>query len=397
MRAWISPLFLLALLLSLLLHAFISFGDIAWQLWENRDLDSSTPLLKASKKQLKNQSLATDVADADVLAGVQPVDSLTVRLGHAPKKSTKPAANLAKSSAPTDQLAATPTAEPTPAPTTATPTTAMAMAIEPTVPPMPTESHPPVDMATNAVEKPKPLPAAAATDENKGAADNSASKPSRPILDGPFPKSVDIIYMVKGLITADHRWRVKGKQYEIDTSASFAGKAFEMKSEGDIGPHGLKPRRFAEYRDRLPQPKYLVDFDWDKHTVRVGEPANPSDVPLEEGAQDIFSAAYQFALQGNKLPSFAMQVISGRKAYPVTFEMKGEAELTLSREKVNTLVLVGSYEKSRFEFYLAPEWHNLPVRIRRIDGDNTLDLVAVQLAIDNKVVLQRIERKTRDR
>ncbi len=395
------PLFPVALAASLLLHLFTAFGEPLW-LWLQSDSLDPAPLIKATQRKLKAQSVET--TEPAGLEGVAPADRLLVRLGRRPARpphGQPPPSAMSHHPAEPPIEPEKPTPRPTPEPEATTP--AEVVAATPT--PAPT---PAAEAAAQAVQAtPTPSPAAVAPTPTAVAANAEATpnptdtaKPAgsdRPILDAAFPRKVDIAYTVKGIIEAQHRWRVQGKRYEIDTRASFGGLAFEWKSEGDIGRQGLRPRRLLEYRNNQPQPKYQADFDWDAKLVRQGEPGKQKEVPLGDNAFDAFSAAYQFALQGDRMPSFEVQILSGRNSYQVPFEIKGETELTLSGRKVPVLVMTGAYKQRRFEFYLAPEWHNLPVRIRAEDGDKTYDMIATDIGIDGKSVLRRIQREARDR
>ncbi|QDQ26473.1 DUF3108 domain-containing protein [Chitinimonas arctica] len=376
-RAWFSPLFIIALLISLLLHGVTAGGEVLVLWLQNEEMDA-TPVVKATQRKLQGQSLAAEPASLALLAGVTPAGNFQVSLAgpRAPiaAPAGKPAPTLRKSIKPTpapvpvrrpdrEELLPAPVADPS------LPTPVVAQA----------ETTAPVPVPALAPAAAKPVDAA----------------PAQP--GSGFPRSVNITYMVKGLISADHRWRIVGNRYEITTHASFAGKARDFRSEGEISPDGLKPHSFIEHRDRIPQPKYQVDFDWPAKTVQVGEPGERKTVPLEDGAQDVFSAAYQFALLGDRVPSFNLQILSGRKSYKMVFDVKGEVDMTLSGRKVTALLVAGAHEKRRFEFYLAPEWNNLPIRIRFDDDGSITDLVATQVEINGQVLLAKPERSSRDR
>ncbi|GLR11865.1 hypothetical protein GCM10007907_06550 [Chitinimonas prasina] len=387
MRARLSPLFLIALLTSLLLHLTASLGDTLWLWWQHDPL-TDTPLIQPSQRTLQGRQLA-DHASRRLLAGIQPLDALQVQLG-LPAVPASPAPILSEATAP-----AAPGAPP-----------------QPIVPP-PKPAAPPPKPSTPAPQAPVSPPQVAATAEPSPPATAiavvtppeptvtvvpaAATAAARPVLDGPFPRQIDVSYLIKGVALAKLKWRQDGDEYEIDLLGSFLGQTYEWKSEGEVGPHGLRPKRFTEWRNRKPAPRYLVEFDWPAQQVSFGEPAKRQTAPLQEGAQDMFSAPYQFALQGSRLPDFTMQVVSGRKTYTVPFKLIGETTLTLSGIKVPTLVLSGSHEKRRFEFYLAPDWHNLPVRIRSDDGEAVQDMIAVEVAFDGNTVLARAAPRERDR
>jgi len=215
------------------------------------------------------------------------------------------------------------------------------------------------------------------------------------LLDGPFPKKVNITYVARGVVTAEHQWLLTGKRYTIKTSGALLGRTLLWQSDGELDQHGLRPSQFRDFRDDMNTPKNQIDFDWTTHKVRYGTPGQQKEGDLEEGGVDVFSAAYQFALQGDKLPSFTMQII-GKEIYKLPFELKGEAKLILSGQSVNTIVLYGVNKQRRFSFYLAPDWHNLPVRITFDDDGKVTDLVAHALEMDGKVVLTKPVR-SRDR
>jgi hypothetical protein len=94
------------------------------------------------------------------------------------------------------------------------------------------------------------------------------------------------------------------------------------------------------------------------------------------------------------LPTFDIQVLTDRNSYQVGFSLKGEAKLRLADAEVTTLVLGGSQDKKQFDYYLAPDWHNLPVRIYYTDGEKSYDLIATEISIEDKPVLARRSRRT---
>lgn len=345
-----------ALSFSLLLHLLIGFGDSAWQWWLAEHIEDEGPA-KATSLALKAQAL-----DEQHSADQLPDGTLSVQLGRPSPRRHHAAPTAAQLGA----AAQSPLAEDAQGDEAA----ALAQLLD--------------NQASS-----EAAPAPAATEPS------SETAPARPEVDTRFPRSVDIDYVAFGIVEAEHRWRAKGKRYEISTRIKLEER--ELRSVGEIGRYGLRPALFSDKRDSRPQPTSQAQFDWGSKTVRLGEPGKQIELALEEGAQDMFSAAYQFALQGDQLPSFTMQVLSGRHSYQVPFEIKGETELKLSNQSVTALVLAGSHKQRRFEFYLAPGWHNLPVRIRMSDGDRVIDLRALQIRIDGELVLAQPQRLQRDR
>ncbi|WP_269533602.1 DUF3108 domain-containing protein [Chitinimonas sp. BJYL2] len=382
MRAWLAPRCLIALLVSLLVHLIGMFGETAWH-YLMHAADSSEPIVRKTGRTLQRQQLANERSALPS----HPVDEFIVQLGRADLIPAAPPAAMPPPAVPAappprDQPAPSPkpTAQARTEPAPALPAVPVALAT-PELPALPTSvvadtQAPPPTGSARAVPPPPAPPA--------------------PVI-GPFPRKIEIAYMVKGLVVAEHRWQAEQGRYQIDTRGSLLGNSFAMHSEGEIGAAGLKPLRFVGYRDDKPEPRYAVEFDWAAGLVTVGEPAKRKTLPLLAGAQDVFSAAYQFALLGEQQPRLDLQVITGRNAYQVTFSLRGEAELVLSGRKITTLVMAGAYEQRQFAFFLAPEWHNLPVRIRYQDGETVHELMAVDIRIDGKTVLERSKPAKRER
>jgi len=200
-----------------------------------------------------------------------------------------------------------------------------------------------------------------------------------------FPAHVEIDYVVMGLMAAKHFWRSQGKYYQIRTEAHFGQRNYQLSSHGEITAQGLRPYQFVEQRNQ--REYYRIDFDWPTQRVHYGAVGKQQDAALHPGAQDIFSAAYQFALRGNALENFTMQVVTVRNSYQVPFILEGETVLQLGPEAVSALVLSGHHGRRYFKFFLAPQWHNIPIRVLFDDGVRTVDLLATDVRINGQAVL----------
>jgi hypothetical protein len=387
-KRWVTPLLALALVASLLLHVTAAFGDLIWDWWSHDSQPDDTPL-KATQRKLRSQTLDSATGKPTGLAGVTPADHLLVHLG---LPSTHPVhASVATRVPPSDPHRPTP-AHATKAlvPTPPTPSApAIAAADKPPEPPAPSQ-------LPNVMPVSRDAPAAPALPVTSEPPGNTAQPAvtARPVLSNPFPHRATINYLLNGFAPLEAKWQVDGNHYRLSLNIGMLGKA---SSEGDIDQHGLRPLRYQQFRVNESQPRYQVDFDWASHTVRVGEPGKQKEELLQPGAVDVFSAGYQFALLGDQQPGFDIQVLTGRASYIVSFALKGEAALTLSGITVPTLVLGGTKDSRSFDYYLAPDWHNLPVRIRYSDGDKSYDLVATQVIVDDQVVLARRTHRANDR
>ncbi|WP_148717186.1 DUF3108 domain-containing protein [Chitinolyticbacter meiyuanensis] len=359
-------LLLAAFVLSLLLHVFGLTGDTLFLLAETQRQAPDTPLRKA-KQQLAQTDISSLVLPPE-LAGVTPVETLQVALGRppAPAQPAKPA-TAARATTPAPAPRAQPTAVPTPVPTqpatpVPTPATLSASASaaatpEPTAAPSPT---------------PAPTPATAT-------ATATARKPG-------FPRNAEIIYFW-GPIPAKLTWHVEHGQYEVKLRGSLPGNRRELTSRGEITAEGVRPLDFTDLRNG--QIRNQAVFDWANGTATLNDKGTLHTEPLSPGDQDLFSAAFHLAMRGLSDSTFAL--FNGRKRYPdVHFTIAGESTLHVGDQQVDVLLLRGRYEDREFDFWLAPKWHNLPVRMQAKMGKDgsSYDIWAGSMTIEGEQVLR---------
>ncbi len=148
------------------------------------------------------------------------------------------------------------------------------------------------------------------------------------------------------------------------------------------------PDRYADMRDGKLQNEAV--FDWANNSVNMHDGDKHPTGALKPGDQDLLSAPFQFAQQGSRLKDFTFSLASGRKFYQdVPFEIRGQATLRLGGKPVDAVVLHGTYEDRVFDFWLAPQWSNLPVRMVIVLGkDAPIDVVATEVTIEGTTVLE---------
>ncbi|AOY01298.1 DUF3108 domain-containing protein [Jeongeupia sp. USM3] len=374
-----------ALIASLLLHLSGLFGELALAWWE-RPRGDDTPLRKPTQ-QLAAQELDDETRPAG-LAGVKPADKQVVYL--------RPLAELVPPPRPAPRPAAKPVAKPQPAKRLAVasaPVTQAAADIRTVASGIASEVASAV-VASAAASTPERevasapvVVAASAPAENGRAAQASApagfGKQARA-----FPKNVEITY-VYGVFPVRMTWQVEQGDYRLKLAGALFGRTRVIESEGKVGRHGVVPQRFSDHKDG----KLLneANFDWDAKTVTLNDKGKLKTEEISPGDQDLFSAAFQFALQGAKMKNFTFAMVSGRKLYPeVTFEIRGETTLRLGDQKVDAILLHGDFEDRSFDFWLAPQWNNMPVRIQLTLGKDSgsIDILANAITINGEQVLK---------
>ena len=112
--------------------------------------------------------------------------------------------------------------------------------------------------------------------------------------------------------------------------------------------------------------------------------------PLQAGAQDIVSFAFQLALQAGRLEGETVQMTTGKKVYDQPIVLDGEADLPLTDQTLRGVRVSSTVDTDRTEVWLAPDFYNLPLRIRR-SGDKQLEQRAVRVTVDGKTLLEKLD------
>lgn len=203
-----------------------------------------------------------------------------------------------------------------------------------------------------------------------------------------YPKKVEISYYLS-IFTAKLTWDLAPEHYSLLLTTQPLGKKMAWLSEGRIEKQRIIPERFAEYRNGVETPKNIAQFDWATGLAQVGAPDSVQTEPIALGDQDLLSAALQFAIgakQGSKLSLF-----NGRKRYPdVEFIWQEPKKLKLGEQEIEAVVVTASWDDRQVEYWLAPRWHYVPVRmIFTLGKDGVFDVSANEISIDGKTVLNR--------
>ncbi|MDK2123130.1 DUF3108 domain-containing protein [Parachitinimonas caeni] len=202
---------------------------------------------------------------------------------------------------------------------------------------------------------------------------------------GPLPKRASIdfdVYYGGGLKIgkASQRWVIEGERYRLDTMLiPILGPTIHYVSEGRLAKEGLIPSRFEERRGKSDDLRNFCEFDWKILVAKFGEPDNPQSGELEKGAQDINAFPYQLSYVGD---GTGMQIATGKKLRHDTFGKAGTAKLKIDSNELSLVVLRSADGDSRSEVWLSPAHHNLPLKLSRAEGNNTIEFVARHVEIE---------------
>lgn len=235
---------------------------------------------------------------------------------------------------------------------------------------------------------PGPTPAPAAHVDSADPADGAATKALPPeALSAPVPPEPPIPialpaparwhYAVtgrrRGLAIAggiaELDWRHDGRSYQATLQVTAAPlPARTQRSDGDLGPDGLAPRRFS---DRL-RGEQATHFD--RARGRIVFSSNRPDAPLPAGAQDRLSVLLQLAAlvaadPGRFVPGavVALPTATTREAGTWPFRVEGTEDLLLPAGRFTALKLVRPPRHEydvRLEVWLVPGRDYGPVRLR---------------------------------
>lgn len=150
-------------------------------------------------------------------------------------------------------------------------------------------------------------------------------------------------------------------------------------SQGQLNQHGLQPDSLQAWVGQ--EAKESARFDWAGGTLHFGDQGD-KEIALRAGAQDVFSLAFQLGLKGGQLGSAPLQITTGKKVYDYPMTPSGETDYDTGSGKIRVIVFRAKGEDDITEFWLAPDFANLPVRISRTDKSKRVELRAVLINID---------------
>ncbi|MGZ5271749.1 MAG: DUF3108 domain-containing protein [Ramlibacter sp.] len=164
-------------------------------------------------------------------------------------------------------------------------------------------------------------------------------------------------------------WQHEGATYEASLAITAAPRpARVQRSEGELGPEGLLPRRFAD-RTRGEEATHF-----DRAQGRIAFSSNRPDAPLQPGAQDRLSVLVQLGALVAADParfgpgaSLVLQVAGTRDADEWLFTVDGIERLALPAGSVQALKLTRAPRReydARLEVWLGPGQDYAPVRLR---------------------------------
>lgn len=252
---------------------------------------------------------------------------------------------------------------------------------------------------SDALPDPLPLDAAADASPVPAALAQAAGAPSAPAevfaIDG-WPEQGEIVFRVLlgsgGLQVGEarHDWWHDRDRYRMQVTLETTGVAallrgfhYVQRSEGELGPQGLRPQLFSVTQKGKAVETAVFDWNNERVSIRRGERERRT-ASLQAGDQDVLSLWHQIGIVGVAGLPRTLIVASNKDAKTVLLEAVGEEGLRLPIGKLDTLRLRAQAEdgKLTIDIWLARNYGMLPVRIRMVDDKGeVLDQQAVELRL----------------
>lgn len=188
---------------------------------------------------------------------------------------------------------------------------------------------------------------------------------------------------------ARHAWSHDGKRYRMQIELQTTGVAkmlrdlqYVQRSEGSVGPDGLRPDTFAVEQTRKTPSR--VGFDWKKGVVTITRGQRVRTAAIRPGDQDLLSLWHHIAIAGVPGAPLGLTVVGGHHATPATVTPIGDETLQLPLGRVDTLRVRAKANDGQLsiDLWLAAAYHFLPLRVRIVDDKGeVLEQEALELTV----------------
>jgi hypothetical protein len=334
----------LALLLSLLLHAFL-LGGLALHMPTFTNNDRIVQVQLAPVMQAKPPQKA-----AKVIA--QPV------------KKAKPKPKPEPPPLPEPPPQTLPVEAPTPTPEVAA------------HPPLPDTSLPPSDEALagtdNAAEQAVPADEPAESDEPMAVIRNQSS-----YVDMDFDVFRNGDSSTIGTAHITYKQLEDGSYKLISTTeargliALFVSGQLLQTSEGKVTNYGLRPEHYSFDISSKAGKLQNATFDWDTHVLTMQTAKRSDTVPLAEGTQDLLSIMFQFMFVP-PLQQMQLSFTNGKRLSTYHYQFAGEEDLKTKLGVLRTLHIYRTGEADdKLDLWLAVDYRFLPVKIGKTEKDGS--------------------------
>lgn len=180
-----------------------------------------------------------------------------------------------------------------------------------------------------------------------------------------------------------------GRRYRIVSESSPKGFAalfindVRRESRGIVNDSGLRPDHFEETGRR--GGTRTAKFDWAAGQLALINGNSTRNVALPRGTLDQASLAYAFSFRPVAGEGFDVHVTDGRGVKRYRYREVGQETLATPLGEIRTRhfeKVRGPDDKRGFEFWLAPDRHLLPVKLRYVEKNgDAFDSIITEIKV----------------
>lgn len=266
-----------------------------------------------------------------------------------------------------------------------------------TVTPVENPAEPPPVTPAPATE-PVSAPQAAVPPVSQPVTESQPEEASPPQVEEPAakpPSRVNIDYQIvrKGGVAGVEHHSYQAREdgsYTLTSLAEAKGllalalSDLVQRSEGQITQHGLRPASFLYQYGKNADKAQKATFDWQGKSLVMEVGSRRQTVELQEGTQDLLSFMYQFMFVP-PLQQMQLIVTNGKKLKVYSYGFEGEETLATRMGPLRTLRIGKSSSDGdeKTEIWLAADYHYLPVKISKTEKDGTVtERIATSLQLE---------------
>jgi hypothetical protein len=145
----------------------------------------------------------------------------------------------------------------------------------------------------------------------------------------------------------------------------------EQVSEGLLTENGLEPTSYT-YRYGSNDKKFQhAKFLWAERVLEMYSKNGKKVAPLSNGTQDLLSFMYQYMFTP-PLNNMQITMTNGKSLQTYTYTFQGEELINTKLDKLNTIHLMREQDDEKTEVWLATDYQNLPVKIRKTEKNGRI-------------------------
>lgn len=180
---------------------------------------------------------------------------------------------------------------------------------------------------------------------------------------------------VLGITQITFNMDVRRSTYQLTSITEAKGVAslflskLEQYSEGNVDEKGLKPNYYAYQYGNNSEKNQYARMSWTDGVIEMTSKKGKKSEPLPDGTQDFLSFMYQFMFTP-PLNSMQITMTNGKYLRTYTYSFEGEETITTKLGDLKTLHLLKSGDnQEKTEVWLALDYQNIPVRVRKTEKD----------------------------